>query len=115
MRMRARAAATRHAAAVRRRVRLMETLADDLALLAVGLECGDHFSGISTTSRLRFALRGAELIELAKAGRIDVPQRVTVIDATRTADPALDAALDSLDPRTNGGRRWNPGAWVHDA
>lgn len=69
------------------------TLAEDLLLLAVSPRNGR----IRVVERIGIALRAAELIELALAGRVSVDeQRIAVIDAGPLGHPRLDRALASL-------------------
>lgn len=88
----------------------MGTLGDDLVLLAINPRNGViRFSG-----RLRMALMGAELAELAAAGRIEVVSGRIVVGGAGSAglstdDQLLDTALGTLaatrrDPR--------PASWV---
>lgn len=73
----------------------MESLCEDLLLLAI-----DPASGVvRCQSRLSIALTGAELAQLAEAGRIDVSGGRIVLTgpaAMTTGDPDLDAALARL-------------------
>ncbi|SDO10629.1 GPP34 family phosphoprotein [Actinacidiphila guanduensis] len=68
------------------------TLADDLALLALD----PAKRRIRAAGRLPFALRAAELAELALAGRIELTRRIEVRDSARMADRRLDNTLQAL-------------------
>ncbi|NUS13004.1 MAG: hypothetical protein HOY69_16665 [Streptomyces sp.] len=71
------------------------TMGDELLLLAISP--GRRRSRIRSPQRLGFALRAAELAELALAGRIEVgEQRIEVRDRTRVGTPRLDNVLHVL-------------------
>src|SRR5580700_3547588 len=70
----------------------METLGDDLVLLAI-LPNGV----IGAAPKLRFGLSGSELIRLAALRRVGVERdRVVVLDQAPTGDLFLDEALASM-------------------
>lgn len=71
----------------------METLGDDLVLLAI------RPSGvIAAAARLRYGLSGSELVRLAALRRITIERaRIVVLDAAPTGDALLDEALTSMD------------------
>lgn len=76
----------------------MTTLAEDLILLAAGMKrrVGPPDTG-TLPARLRFGLRGAELVSLAQAGRVAVVEgRIVVRDRTPVGDPALDWLLHTM-------------------
>jgi hypothetical protein len=83
----------------------METLAEDLLLLAVRPN-----GKLGAAPKLRFGLSGSELVRLAAARRVDIVRgRIVVLDAAPTGDDLLDAALQSM----SGGRRQPTAkAWV---
>lgn len=94
-----------------RTVCLMETLGEDLLLLAIDPGNG----ALRHRGRLRYGLMGAELSALAAAGRIDIANgRVVVTDATgaTTGDQDLDAALAALAAARRPPR---PSNWVGHA
>ena len=70
-------------------VTVMETLGEDLLLLAV------RPSGkLGATAKLRFGLSGSKLVRLAAGRRVDIVRgRIVVLDAAPTGDDLLDAAL----------------------
>src|ERR1700736_6509194 len=75
----------------------METLAEDLLLLAVRPN-----GKLGAAPKLRFGLSGSELVRLAAARRVDIVRgRIVVLDAAPAGDDLLDAALQSM----TGGRR----------
>lgn len=78
-----------------RNVGIMESLCEDLVLLAI-----DPARGVVRNwSRLNIALRGAELAQLQGAGRVEVSGGRIVVTgsaATTTGDPDLDATLARL-------------------
>jgi hypothetical protein len=70
----------------------METLGDDLLLLAI-LPNGV----IGAASKLRFGLSGSELIRLAALRRVGIERdRIVVLDQAPTGDMFLDEALASV-------------------
>src|SRR5580700_6057654 len=83
----------------------METLAEDLLLLAVRPN-----GKLGAAPKLRFGLSGSELVRLAAARRVDIVRgRIVVLDAAPTGDDLLDAALQSM---TGGRRQPTAKAWV---
>ncbi|GAA1913771.1 GOLPH3/VPS74 family protein [Streptantibioticus ferralitis] len=73
----------------------MQTLGDDIVLLALGRE-----GRVRQPEYLRKIVSGSELVRLAAARRVAiVRKRIVVLDATSTGDPLLDAAL--VDIRTS--------------
>jgi Golgi phosphoprotein 3 (GPP34) len=83
----------------------METLAEDLLLLAVRPN-----GKLGAAPKLRFGLSGSELVRLAAARRVDIVRgRIVVLDAAPTGDDLLDAALQSM---TRGRRQPTAKAWV---
>lgn len=70
------------------------TVGADLVLLAVD----EHRGPFKPTHRLSVALAGAELVDLARARRIEASTdtRVSVTDTRPTGDPVLDATLRAL-------------------
>ncbi|MCW2932477.1 MAG: family phosphoprotein [Actinomycetia bacterium] len=84
----------------------METLGEDLILLAVGPN-----GVLKAAPKLRFGLSGTELVRLAAARRVDIVRgRIAILDATPTGDPLLDAALRSMEG--SGWRQPTAKAWV---
>ncbi|MGO9080662.1 MAG: GOLPH3/VPS74 family protein [Streptosporangiaceae bacterium] len=71
----------------------MDSLPEDLVLLSLR-----HGHGrIPHPARLGHALTGAELVQLAERGHVDIRgERVLVTDPTATGDPGLDEALGEL-------------------
>src|SRR5215469_855648 len=93
---------------ISRSVCLMETLGEDLLLLAIDPGNG----ALRHRGRLRFGLMGAELAALAAVGRIGLSdRRIVVTDATglSTGDQDLDAALAALVAARRPPR---PSTWV---
>jgi hypothetical protein len=83
----------------------METLAEDLLLLAVRPN-----GKLGAAPKLRFGLSGSELVRLAAARRVDIVRgRIVVLDAAPTGDDLLDAALQSM---AGGRRQPTAKAWV---
>jgi hypothetical protein len=83
----------------------METLAEDLLLLAVRPN-----GKLGAAPKLRFGLSGSELVRLAAARRVDIARgRIVVLDAAPTGDDLLDAALQSM---AGGRRQPTAKAWV---
>jgi hypothetical protein len=83
----------------------METLAEDLLLLAVRPN-----GKLGAAPKLRFGLSGSELVRLAAVRRIDIVRgRIVVLDAAPTGDDLLDAALQSM---AGGRREPTAKAWV---
>jgi hypothetical protein len=83
----------------------MSRLGDDLVLLSVW-QGGGKLPAPNVTG---VALMGAELVQLAAAGRIDIVSgRVGVLDPTPTGDAEADAALASLaaQPRPPKATAW---------
>ncbi|MYV99901.1 GPP34 family phosphoprotein [Streptomyces sp. SID3343] len=73
----------------------MGSVGEDLLLIAIGPRLGR----IRHPDRIRFALQGAELLELAHAGKVVVAPgraRITRTGATPTGDRRLDQALNRL-------------------
>jgi hypothetical protein len=69
------------------------TLAADLLLLAID----PQRLTVRASDKIDYALRGAELVELAIAERVTVVgDRIHVVDPRPTGDPSLDAALASI-------------------
>jgi Golgi phosphoprotein 3 (GPP34) len=86
-------------------VTAMETLGEDLLLLAVRPN-----GTLGLAAKLRFALSGSELVRLAAARRVDIVRgRIAILDATPTGDALLDAALLSME---TGKRQPAAKAWV---
>ncbi|GII77675.1 hypothetical protein Sru01_26570 [Sphaerisporangium rufum] len=82
------------------------TIAEELVLLAYREDTGRPLIG---SGELDAALGGAMLAELTVLRRLDLAGRkVTVLDATPTGDPELDAAL----ARIAGDRERRPETWV---
>ena len=78
----------------------MLTIADDLIILAVGLKSrlGPN-TGQLPIPYFSHAMRGAELVALASAGRVEVDgPLIRVRDTTPLGDPGLDAALAAAIP-----------------
>ncbi|HEX4791531.1 MAG TPA: GPP34 family phosphoprotein [Actinospica sp.] len=72
----------------------MQTLGDDIVLLALRQDGKFH---TAAGQRLRLAVSGAELVELAAARHITIERgRVVVIDPSPTGDARLDAALADI-------------------
>lgn len=83
------------------------SLPETLLLLGFDAETGTARYGLD----LSYALAGAQLHELALAGRIAVePERVTLVDATATGDPQLDELLAKIASTRDEPRK--PGHWV---
>lgn len=77
----------------------MLTIADDLIILTVGLKQRVGPNNGLLSPRFALAIRGAELITLASAGRVEVDEGIIrVREATPLGDPGLDAALASANP-----------------
>ncbi|HEV2635555.1 MAG TPA: GPP34 family phosphoprotein [Actinocrinis sp.] len=75
----------------------MTTLAEDLILLTVGMRPKIGPETGTLPQRVRFGLRGAELVTLAQAGRVEVVQnRIVVRNPAPTGDQALDWLLGGL-------------------
>jgi Golgi phosphoprotein 3 GPP34 len=73
-------------------VTAMETLGEDLILLAVRPN-----GTLGAAPRLRFGLSGSELVRLAAARRVDIVRgRIGILDAAPTGDALLDEALRSM-------------------
>ncbi len=73
----------------------MTSLAAEILLLALDDEKGSVGMDVSTT--LDTALAGAQLLDLAIAGRIDIEdKRVVAVDGPALQDPVLDAALTKI-------------------
>lgn len=71
----------------------METLGDDLVLLAIRPN-----GVIAAAAKLQYALSGSELVRLAALGRVGIEQgRIVVLDKAPTGDLLLDEALASMD------------------
>lgn len=89
----------------------MTTLGEDLIILAVGLKprLGPNTGVFSPT--VRQAVRGAELVDLAIAGRVLVAgDGIRLLDATPVGHPALDERLAQV-ARTGG---MSVRAWMDD-
>jgi hypothetical protein len=71
----------------------MDTLADDLLLLVIGLD-----GYIDARRLMAVGLKATELVRLAASGRVTVTEggHIAVADPAPMADPRLDAALRSL-------------------
>jgi hypothetical protein len=70
----------------------VDDLRDDLLLLETRSD-----QVLALPDKLRFALSGAELVQLAAAGRVGVVRRrLVILDAAPTGDPLLDDALNSM-------------------
>lgn len=88
----------------------VDTLGDDLVLLALRPD------GTVEPKRLRFVIRGGELVRLAAARRVGVRgqqvtrQVITVLDKKPTGDALLDAALADMAQR-----EWYAHTWVRMA
>jgi hypothetical protein len=83
------------------------TLPETLLFLGFAAEKGTTRDGLA----LSYALAGAQLQELALAGRIAIdPEHVTVVDATPTGDPQLDELLAKIASASDRPRK--PGHWV---
>jgi Golgi phosphoprotein 3 (GPP34) len=84
----------------------VETLGDDLVLLALLPD------GTVKSERLRYVIRGSELVRLAAARRVEVRgqhvtrQVITVLDKKPTGDALLDAALADMARREWYARTW---------
>jgi Golgi phosphoprotein 3 (GPP34) len=79
-------------------------------LLLLGFDADQGTTTLDAMS-LSYALGGAQLSELALAGRVTVdPERVVVSDATRTGDGELDELLAKIVSTRDQPRR--PGHWV---
>src|SRR5438128_703991 len=87
------------------RVTVMETLGEDLVLLAIRPN-----GTLGMAAKLRFGVSGSELVRLAAARRVDIAHgRIVVLDVAPTGDALLDAALQSMQ---GGGRQPTAKAWV---
>lgn len=75
-------------------------LAEDLLLLLTDDETGKP---VVATSTLALGLAGAQLVELALDGRVDVDEkrRLAVLDAGPTGDDLLDRSLEVLERRAD--------------
>jgi hypothetical protein len=83
------------------------SLPETLLLLGFDAKTGAARYGLD----LSYALAGAQLHELALAGRIIVQaEHVTVVDATATGDPQLDELLAKIASTSDDPRK--PGHWV---
>ncbi len=86
-------------------VTVMETLGEDLLLLAVRPN-----GKLGATAKLRFGLSGSELVRLAAARRIDIVRgRIVVLDVAPTGDDLLDTALQDM---AGGWRQPTAKSWV---
>ena len=86
-------------------VTVMETLGEDLLVLAVRPD-----GKLAASAKLRFGLSGSELVRLAAARRVDIAHgRIVILDAAPTGDDLLDAALQSM---AGGRRQPTAKAWV---
>jgi Golgi phosphoprotein 3 (GPP34) len=75
----------------------MSSLPEDLVILAVGAEPRGGPGNGKLPGRLRYGMRGAVLVALALAGRVEVADgQVTVRDPAPLGDPDLDEALAGL-------------------
>ena len=75
----------------------MTTLADDLVILTVGTRPKTGPKSRALPAAFSFGLRGAELVSLAMAGRVEVTAgRIVVRDRTPLGDAALDWALSDI-------------------
>jgi hypothetical protein len=75
----------------------MPTLPEDLVILAVGAKPRGGPDNGKLPWRLRYGMRGAVLVALTLAGRVEVTDgRILVRDPTPLGDPNLDAALTGL-------------------
>jgi hypothetical protein len=83
------------------------TLAEELALLS----CDDaEGTPLGDPSKVAFAIVGAHLLDLAMAGRIDVPaDRVVVRDSAPIGDAAPDQVLDAI---VSDKRQHKPSHWL---
>jgi hypothetical protein len=73
----------------------VEGLPERLLLLALDDEKGSVVSSAAT--QIEYGLSGAQLVELALAGRVDVgTKELRLTDAGPTGDDLLDAALESI-------------------
>jgi hypothetical protein len=73
----------------------MQTLGEDLVLLS--LRPDGRFQKHATLLKVRLALAGSELVQLAAARRVEVVDgRIVVIDPTPTGDQQLDFRLGEL-------------------
>ncbi|HEY7325481.1 MAG TPA: GPP34 family phosphoprotein [Streptosporangiaceae bacterium] len=71
----------------------METLGDDLVLLAIRPN-----GVIAASAKLQFGLSGSELVRLAALRRVGIDRgRIVVLDEAPTGDVLLDEALASMD------------------
>jgi hypothetical protein len=71
----------------------VDQLAEDLVLLTLAAGRGS----LSKAYPISYALMGAELVELAALGQVDIAGgRIVVRDPAPTGDPELDAALASI-------------------
>ena len=83
----------------------METLGDDLVLLAIRPN-----GVIGAAAKLQYGLSGSELVRLAALRRIDIERgRIVVLDEAPTDDVLLDEALASMD---GGGQSLTAKEWV---
>ena len=84
----------------------MDWLGEDLLLLALDAGRGS----LERTFVISYALMGAELVQLAASGRIDiVDDQIVVKNAAPTGDADLDAALARIAEQASPPR---PGEWV---
>ena len=83
----------------------METLGDDLVLLAIRPN-----GVIAAAAKLQYALSGSELVRLAALRRVSVERgMIVVLDRAPTGDVLLDRALASMDDEAEPP---NAGQWV---
>lgn len=75
----------------------MPSLVEDLVILAVGAKPRGGPGNGKLPLRLRYGLRGAVLVALALAGRVEVADgQIVVRDPSPLGDPSLDEALAGL-------------------
>ena len=75
----------------------MTTLAEELVLLTAGIQRKSGPDTATLPARFCFGLRGAELVTLTQAGRVEIVQgRIVVRNPAPTGDPALDWLLGGL-------------------
>jgi Golgi phosphoprotein 3 (GPP34) len=75
----------------------MATLPEDLVILAVGAKPRGGPNNGKLPWRFCYGMRGAELVALTLAGRVEVTDgRIFVRDPAPLGDPNLDAALTGL-------------------
>ena len=86
----------------------MLNLMEELLLLALDDKKGKVL--LSSSTELPYALRGAVLLELVNAKKIDiVNKKVVLIDSTMTGNPILNNALELIE---NKSKEKSIGYWI---